>query len=83
MCFNFPLCLFFYLRVMWEFLRHVATLLENVAKALGLVPSEEKHTIKEQFIKSTRRKNSLGIYSPVSKLLPTISIGIPEVTGMY
>ena len=67
---------------MWEYLRHVATLLENVAKALGLLPSEEKCTIKQHLITESRRKNSLG-HSPVSKLPPTIPIGIPEVTGMY
>ena len=67
---------------MWTYLEHVATLLENVAKALGLVPSEEKGTIKQHLITESRHKNSLG-YSPVNKLPPTIPIEIPEVTGMY
>ena len=67
---------------MWNYLEHVAMVLENVAKAVSLVPSEEKGIIERQISILTKRRSSLGAYSPVSDLPHTFSIVLPDVTGM-
>ena len=64
---------------MWKYLEHVAMLLENVAKAVSLVPSEEKG---RQISTLTKRRSSLGPYSPVSDLPHTFSVVLPDVTDM-
>ena len=68
----------------WKYLHHISSLLENVAKALSLVPKDERETIRHELTAASRRRNSFSAHSPQytgSRLPRSTSVGIPDVTG--
>jgi len=68
----------------WKYLQHISSLLENVANALSLVPSDERENIRHELTAASRRRNSFNAHSPQytgSRLPRSMSVGVPDVTG--
>ena len=73
-------------RVMWVYLEHLSSLLENIAKVLSLVPSAEMDNLRHELTSAVRRRNSYSAHSPIyqsgNRLPRLVSVGIPDVTGI-
>lgn len=70
---------------MWNYLEHLASLLENVAKVLSSASSGDIDALRQEMIPNVRRRNSLSAQSPVvhyTDRFPRLpSVSVPDVTG--
>ena len=70
---------------MWEYLRHLANILENVSKVLSHTSSSDIKILKQELQTNSRRKISQSSYPPTpsaAEPVPTIGIvELPNVTG--